>query len=150
MKEYESVTQDWIKETVAAGSGAGVEGQEHKGEKHKEEKEKGKEGKEGKETPLQSKRTELAQQLRTGYWQLDPYLRAKTLYDRLGIIREGGKIQFYDSEASHGDVDLTAKNSTGANAGKVTGGSNAQNQASATGGGGNSGGVAGHRDHDLD
>ncbi len=46
---------------------------------------------------LQQKRSELSEQLRTGYWELDPYLRARTLYDRTGIIREGGQIQYYGS-----------------------------------------------------
>lgn len=46
---------------------------------------------------LQQKRSELTKRLRTGYWELDPYLRARTLYDRTGIIREGGHIQYYGS-----------------------------------------------------
>lgn len=46
---------------------------------------------------LQQKRSELAKRLRNGYWELDPYLRARTLYDRTGIIREGGQIQYYGS-----------------------------------------------------
>ena len=41
------------------------------------------------------KRSDLAEQLRAGYWQLDPYLRARTLYDRTGLIRTGGIIQYY-------------------------------------------------------
>ena len=48
---------------------------------------------------LRQKRAELAERLRSGYWQLDPYLRARTLYDRTGMIKEGGKIQFYENEA---------------------------------------------------
>lgn len=44
---------------------------------------------------LQQKRSDLAEQLRSGYWQLDPYVRARSLYDRTGLIREGGLIQFY-------------------------------------------------------
>ena len=51
-------------------------------------------------TALQQKRAELAERLRSTYWELDPYLRAKTLYDRTGMIREGGKIQFYGSPAN--------------------------------------------------
>lgn len=49
---------------------------------------------------LQQKRSELTMRLRTGYWELDPYLRARTLYDRTGIIREGGQIQYYPSPNS--------------------------------------------------
>lgn len=44
----------------------------------------------------QQKRAELTERLRSSYWELDPYLRARTLYDRTGMIREGGKIQFYE------------------------------------------------------
>ena len=46
---------------------------------------------------LQQRRSELAKRLRTGYWKLDPYLRARTLYDRTGVIREGGQIHYYGS-----------------------------------------------------
>ena len=46
---------------------------------------------------LQQKRSELTKRLRTGYWELDPYLRARTLYDRTGVIRDGGQIQYYGS-----------------------------------------------------
>ncbi|CAD6589772.1 MAG: hypothetical protein ASARMPREDX12_007331 [Alectoria sarmentosa] len=55
---------------------------------------------------LQQKRSELSKRLRTGYWELDPYLRARTLYDRTGIIREGGQIQYYG----------LSKSTTGSNA----------------------------------
>ncbi|KAL8702979.1 MAG: hypothetical protein Q9201_003840 [Fulgogasparrea decipioides] len=46
-------------------------------------------------TNLQQKRNDLAERLRSGYWQLDPYVRARCLYDRTGLIREGGVIQYY-------------------------------------------------------
>ena len=35
----------------------------------------------------QQRRGELAERLRSGYWQLDPYLRARSLYDRTGDIK---------------------------------------------------------------
>ncbi|KAL8825868.1 MAG: hypothetical protein Q9191_004154 [Dirinaria sp. TL-2023a] len=44
---------------------------------------------------VQQKRPELAERLRSGYWQLDPYLRARSLYDRTGIMGKGGKIDHY-------------------------------------------------------
>ena len=53
---------------------------------------------------LGQKRAELAERLRSGYWQLDPYLRARTLYDRTGMINEGGKIKFYENEAPKATV----------------------------------------------
>lgn len=49
---------------------------------------------------LQQKRSELTKRLRNGYWELDPYLRARTLYDRTGVIKEGGQIQYYGSPTS--------------------------------------------------
>ena len=56
---------------------------------------------------LQQKRSELTRRLRTGYWELDPYLRAKTLYDRTGVIRKGGHIQYYESPDSGADSITT-------------------------------------------
>jgi hypothetical protein len=37
----------------------------------------------------------LIEKLREQYWVLDPYIRARSLYDRLNIIQGGGKIEFY-------------------------------------------------------
>ena len=48
---------------------------------------------------LQQRRAELAEHLRSGYWKLDPYVRARTLYDRTGMIKERGQIQFYEDES---------------------------------------------------
>jgi len=33
------------------------------------------------------RRDEIALQLRNNYWELDPYVRARTLYDRIGVLR---------------------------------------------------------------
>jgi len=57
------------------------------------------------------KRNELAIKLRDDYWNLDPYLRARSFYDRVGLstflllphipaanrssVQPGGKLQFY-------------------------------------------------------
>ena len=49
---------------------------------------------------LQQKRGELTERLYSSYWKLDPYLRARTLYDRTGMIREGGKLVFYEPSNS--------------------------------------------------
>ena len=56
------------------------------------------------------RRNEIAEQLRTGYWQLDPYLRARTLYDRTGMIREDGTIEYYPSANGHAKAAATASN----------------------------------------
>ncbi|KAJ5606458.1 CRAL-TRIO domain-containing protein [Penicillium lagena] len=41
------------------------------------------------------KREGLVEQLRKQYWDLDPHIRARSLYDRLNIVQGGGKIEFY-------------------------------------------------------
>ncbi|KEY64759.1 hypothetical protein S7711_05409 [Stachybotrys chartarum IBT 7711] len=58
---------------------------------------KASQGEEAKE--LKEKRTAIAAQLRDNYWKLDPYVRARSLYDREGIIQEGGKIDWYSTKA---------------------------------------------------
>ncbi|KAM0140012.1 hypothetical protein ACHAO1_002549 [Botrytis cinerea] len=50
---------------------------------------------EGKTPEIKTRRTELAKELRDDYWKLDPYIRAKSLYDRTGVINPGGKLDFY-------------------------------------------------------
>lgn len=39
----------------------------------------------------------LAGKLNENYWGLDPHVRARTLYDRVGMIESGGKVDFYPS-----------------------------------------------------
>ncbi len=46
---------------------------------------------------LNEKRDEIARRLHDNYWKLDPYVRARTLYDRVGMIEKGGKVNFYPS-----------------------------------------------------
>ena len=50
---------------------------------------------------LKKERDTLAEKLHQNYWALDPYIRARTLYDRQGVIQEGGKIDFYATAKSH-------------------------------------------------
>ncbi|KAL8717288.1 MAG: hypothetical protein Q9225_005460 [Loekoesia sp. 1 TL-2023] len=58
---------------------------------------------------LQQRRNDLAERLRSGYWQLDPYLRARSLYDRIGMIRKGGLIQYYgEPKTPNGPKPLVA------------------------------------------
>jgi hypothetical protein len=49
---------------------------------------------------IKTRRTELANALKEDYWRLDPYLRARSYYDRVGLINPGGKIQFYPTDAT--------------------------------------------------
>lgn len=65
-------------------------------------------------TSLQQKRNELAERLGSGYWQLDPYVRARSLYDRTGMIRDGGVIEYYGKpETSNAPKPLIASSKNG-------------------------------------
>lgn len=48
-----------------------------------------------KNDPSPSRRDEVITKLRDNYWQLDPYVRARTILDRTGVIKEGGHVDFY-------------------------------------------------------
>ncbi|KAG6024647.1 hypothetical protein E4U41_001728 [Claviceps citrina] len=48
---------------------------------------------------LKAKREIVAAQLKENYWQLDKYVRARSLYDRQGNIRAGGKTEWYPGQA---------------------------------------------------
>lgn len=65
----------------------------------------------GSREALQQKRSELTERLRNGYWELDPFLRARSVYDRTGMIREGGNIQFYEPSNSLAASDKTSASS---------------------------------------
>lgn len=67
VKRYESTISEWVRSGEA---GKSVE------ERRKE-------------------RDALAEELRQNYWKLDPYVRARTLYDRMGVIHDGGRLTFY-------------------------------------------------------
>ncbi|KAJ6090269.1 hypothetical protein N7486_009084 [Penicillium sp. IBT 16267x] len=43
----------------------------------------------------EEKRASLIEKLRKQYWELDPYIRSRSLYDRLNIVQGHGKIEFY-------------------------------------------------------
>lgn len=47
------------------------------------------------DTEAKSERHKLAEELRKNYWKIDPYLRARSFYDRTGLIKEGGVLDFY-------------------------------------------------------
>lgn len=56
---------------------------------------------------LNRQRLTLAEQMRVNYWKLDPYIRARSMYDRTGVIKPGGVIDFYPKHAAThaNDVD---------------------------------------------
>lgn len=47
---------------------------------------------------VKQERNELARRLREDYWNLDPYVRARSVYDRTGVLQSqnGGKVDFYE------------------------------------------------------
>ena len=52
---------------------------------------------------IEQRRTErdtVAESLRQNYWKLDPYVRARTLYDRMGVINQAGQLSFYPKSAA--------------------------------------------------
>jgi hypothetical protein len=65
-KEYEAATLEWI--------------QNGEGDKAAEIKER---------------RNAIASRLRDDYWNVDPYLRARSYYDRIGVLLPGGKLDWY-------------------------------------------------------
>jgi hypothetical protein len=69
VKEYEAATLEWI----AAGGAADKE----------------------KAAEVKSRRNAIAAKLRVDYWNLDPYVRARSYYDRIGVLLPGGKLDWY-------------------------------------------------------
>ncbi|OOQ84760.1 CRAL/TRIO domain protein [Penicillium brasilianum] len=47
------------------------------------------------------RRDEVIKSLRENYWKLDPYVRARSILDRTGVIKEGGRIDFYPTKVSN-------------------------------------------------
>ena len=72
VSRYESTVLEWIKAGPSSGN---IE------ERRKE-------------------RDTVAEELRQNYWKLDPYVRARTLYDRMGVINPGGQLAFYPKATS--------------------------------------------------
>ena len=70
-REYEQATLDWLKE------GPGEQG-----------------------TSIKQRRNEIAAKLKDSYWKLDPYVRARSMYDRIGVLKAGGAIDFYPAKES--------------------------------------------------
>ncbi|KAM0550641.1 hypothetical protein ACHAPJ_008900 [Fusarium lateritium] len=66
VKKFEHATREWIR---------------HSGDEQSKQ--------------IKAERERLAKLLREDYWNLDPYIRARTLYDRQGAIQSGGKTDWY-------------------------------------------------------
>lgn len=52
----------------------------------------------------ESQRAYLAERLRVNHWKVDPYVRARLCLDRMRVIQDGGKIDFYPK-----DVEIEEK-----------------------------------------
>ncbi|KAK6349981.1 hypothetical protein TWF696_006235 [Orbilia brochopaga] len=49
-------------------------------------------------TDVKDERSGLRERLKTNYWSLDRYLRARTYYDRIGMVGKGGDVDFYPAK----------------------------------------------------
>ncbi|EAQ83340.1 hypothetical protein CHGG_09744 [Chaetomium globosum CBS 148.51] len=67
VKEYEAATLDWIASAADKDKAAEVK----------------------------ARRNALAAKLREDYWNVDPYIRARSYYDRIGVLLPGGKLDWY-------------------------------------------------------
>lgn len=50
------------------------------------------------ETEVKAQRAKISQQLHLNYWRLDPFIRSRSMYDRIGVLQEGGKVDMYPPE----------------------------------------------------
>lgn len=73
----------------------------------------GKAGNKDLETAEKAKRDSLIQRLREEYWELDPYVRARTLMDRAGNLIEGGKVQFYPERNASSGTSINGASTSG-------------------------------------
>ncbi|KAK7931337.1 CRAL-TRIO domain-containing protein [Apiospora marii] len=54
---------------------------------------------------VKQRRNELAAKInQENYWQLDPYIRARTLWDRLGIRTPDGQLNYYPEKTANGKI----------------------------------------------
>lgn len=51
----------------------------------------------------ESERVYLVERLRVNHWKLDPYVRARLCLDRMNVIQDGGKIDFYPKDIPTND-----------------------------------------------
>lgn len=61
----------------------------------------------GNSPELKKRRDEIAEKLRVDYWQLDPYVRARSFYDRIGVLLPGGKLDPYLQAKKDGVSGIT-------------------------------------------
>ncbi|KAI1371919.1 phosphatidylinositol transfer protein CSR1 [Hypoxylon crocopeplum] len=61
-----------------------------------------------KRVALHLERDTVAKKLREQYWRLDPYLRSRSYYDRIGVIKGDGKLDYYPSKIAPATTNGTA------------------------------------------
>ena len=76
-QEYEDATLEWIR----AGNDA------------------------EKAAQIKARRNGIADRLRVDYWNVDPYLRGRSYYDRIGVLLPGGKLDWYPEAKPAGGVN---------------------------------------------
>lgn len=64
-------------------------------------------GDKAKTAAVKQQRDDIAKQLAENFWELDPYLRARSLYDRLGVFQGNGKVDW--AAAKRTQDELKAK-----------------------------------------
>ncbi|KAK4034537.1 hypothetical protein C8A01DRAFT_18697 [Parachaetomium inaequale] len=80
-KEYESATLEWIRN--AGEDKAAAE-------------------------EIKARRNAIADRLREDYWNVDPYVRARSYYDRIGVLLPGGKLDWYPAAKVEGANGVAA------------------------------------------
>ncbi|GAD93034.1 CRAL/TRIO domain protein [Paecilomyces variotii No. 5] len=73
----------------------------------------GKAGNKDLENAEKAKRDSLIHRLREEYWELDPYVRARTVMDRAGNLIEGGKVQFYPERNASSNTSINGASTSG-------------------------------------
>ncbi|OTA65937.1 phosphatidylinositol transfer protein CSR1 [Hypoxylon sp. EC38] len=61
-----------------------------------------------KRATLHSERDAVAKKLREQYWRLDPYLRSRSYYDRIGVIKPDGTVDYYPATIAPTAANRTA------------------------------------------
>ena len=98
VRRYESATLRWL-DSSSSNIGGGGGGEDQKNASSSIDQ-------------IRSDRNQTAELLRASYWELDPYLRARTIYDRTGIIGDGGRLQFYHPPSSSSSSSSTSSTSS--------------------------------------
>ena len=80
-------------------------------------------------TAVKKSRNEIASKLKVDYWGLDPYVRARSYYDRVGMINPGGKIQFYPVEEEKVTISETVPAEAAGIAAPITNGTKVETSA---------------------